>query len=206
MAKANPLDGGSNARRKLKRLPTPTASGRSGRNPKTGRGEGLEWVVKRLPDEYPADGSATPATSTSFRDVSTTMESGSAEAVASGRTPSGTNTGRAANGAAPEMWPTPCSRDHKDTGQNTNWQKIAAKGKLAGLVKMWPTPSANEDAAGRPGSKMQLMLGNHPEVRNDSDGNLLAGTLNPQFVSWLMGFPLDWCDMPDESPPGSRTE
>lgn len=32
------------------------------------------------------------------------------------------------------------------------------------------------------------------------------GSLNPQFVSWLMGYPLDWCDMPDELQPKSRTE
>jgi hypothetical protein len=53
---------------------------------------------------------------------------------------------------------------------------------------------------------MQAMLGNHPEVRNDKDGNLLPGVLNPQFVSWLMGFPIDWCDMTDESQPGSQIE
>ena len=38
---------------------------------------------------------------------------------------------------------------------------------LASMAKfeLWPTPSANEDAAGRPGSKMQKMLGNHEAVR-----------------------------------------
>ena len=50
--------------------------------------------------------------------------------------------------------------------------------------KMWPTPSANEDAAGQPGTKMQKMLGNHPEVRGEG-----IGTLNPTWVEWLMGFP-----------------
>ena len=52
--------------------------------------------------------------------------------------------------------------------------------------KMWPTPCANEDAAGRPGSKMQKMLGNHPDIR----GDLTGGTLNPFWVEWLMGFPI----------------
>jgi hypothetical protein len=52
--------------------------------------------------------------------------------------------------------------------------------------KMWPTPCANEDAAGRPGSKMQKMLGNHPDVR----GDLTGGTLNPDWTEWLMGWPI----------------
>jgi hypothetical protein len=54
--------------------------------------------------------------------------------------------------------------------------------------QMWPTPTANEDAAGMPGSKMQKMLGNHPDVRQDPNG----GTLNPMWVELLMGWPNDW--------------
>jgi hypothetical protein len=34
----------------------------------------------------------------------------------------------------------------------------------------------------------------------------LNGSLNPQWVSWLMGFPVDWCDLPDESQPECPTE
>ena len=59
-----------------------------------------------------------------------------------------------------------------------------------GKIPIWPTPTANEDAAGLPGSKMQKMLGNHPEVRQDPNG----GTLNPTWVEWLMGWPLGWTD------------
>src|SRR5215468_8722861 len=40
-------------------------------------------------------------------------------------------------------WPTPNARDHKDTGPNVGWEKVAAKSKLAGAV-MWPTPMAND--------------------------------------------------------------
>jgi hypothetical protein len=55
----------------------------------------------------------------------------------------------------------------------------------------FPTPTANEDAAGRPGSKMQKMLGNHPAVRGDCSG----GSLNPNWVEWLMGWPIGWTDL-----------
>jgi len=42
----------------------------------------------------------------------------------------------------------------------------------------------------------------------DQDANKLpnTGQLNPQFVSWLMGFPVDWCDMPDEQAEEPQTE
>jgi DNA-cytosine methyltransferase len=56
--------------------------------------------------------------------------------------------------------------------------------------EMFPTPTANEDAAGRPGGKMQKMLGNHPEVRNKGEG-----TLNADWVEWLMGYPRGWTSL-----------
>jgi len=60
-----------------------------------------------------------------------------------------------------------------------------------GKIPIWPTPTANEDACGKPTGKMQKMLGNHPEVRQDLNG----GTLNPTWVEWLMGWPLGWTDL-----------
>lgn len=54
----------------------------------------------------------------------------------------------------------------------------------------FPTPSANEDAAGTPNGKMQKMLGNDPRVRNTGDG-----VLNPEWVEWLMGFGIGYTDL-----------
>ena len=133
-----------------------------------------------------------------------------------------------------KMWPTPAARDYKDTGENTDYEKLARKSKLSGAVKskMYPTPrasevaatitmdaalnriekagykanleesvalkeqakmfltpGANEDAAGKPTGKMQRMLGNSPEVRGEG-----IGTLNPTWVEWLMGFPIGYTD------------
>jgi hypothetical protein len=62
--------------------------------------------------------------------------------------------------------------------------------------QMFPTPSANEDAAGTPKGKMQRMLGNCEEVRNTG-----TGTLNPTWVEWLMGFPSGWTDLKDSETP-----
>lgn len=57
---------------------------------------------------------------------------------------------------------------------------------------LWLTPTANEDAAGTPGGKMQPMLGNHPEVRGATPAEWSRGTLNPLWVEWLMGWPIGW--------------
>jgi len=53
-------------------------------------------------------------------------------------------------------WPTPNVRDHKDTGQQTDYQKLAEKSKLAGQV---------------------------------------GGQLNPDWVEWLMGWPIGWTSL-----------
>lgn len=90
--------------------------------------------------------------------------------------------------SAVHKWPTPCLPGNG--GSN-------GKKKLKEMLS-WPTPTANEDAAGRPGANMQKMLGNHPDIRQDPDG----GQLNPTWVEWLMGWPLLWTStepMPPET-------
>jgi hypothetical protein len=59
---------------------------------------------------------------------------------------------------AKSMWPTPTARDYKDSGENTDYQKIKEKSKLAGHA---------------------------------------GGSLNPQWVEWLMGYPAGWTDLKD---------
>lgn len=67
----------------------------------------------------------------------------------SGRKPSDPQVGLADQ----VIWPTPQERDYKDRGEQTNYQKVAKKLKLAGIV---------------------------------------GGQLNPDWVEWLMGWPLFW--------------
>ncbi len=65
------------------------------------------------------------------------------------------------------------------------------KGTGSGLsVRAWPTPQANEDAAGTPNGKMQRMLGNHPDIRSTGDG-----TLAVDFVCLMMGYPKGWVEI-----------
>ena len=89
------------------------------------------------------------------------------------------------------------------TGVVTNWElttnHAATKGSLrvAATKSLWPTPTANEDACGTPNVKMQKMLGNHPSIRGTTPQEWKAGSLNPQWVEWLMGYPSGWTDLKD---------
>ena len=86
-------------------------------------------------------------------------------------------------------WPTPRAGNPGSRPNGKGGKILAEEVEIAeGLrERNWPTPTANEDAAGRPGSKMQKMLGNHPDIRESG-----GGTLNPNWVEWLMGWPLGW--------------
>ena len=71
-------------------------------------------------------------------------------------------------------------------------------------VKLWPTSSANEDAAGTPDGNMQSMLGSHPSVCGSTSEEWSRGTLNPTWVEWLMGYPEGWTDLEDSETQSSH--
>jgi len=64
--------------------------------------------------------------------------------------------------------PTPCSRDHKDSGEKVNYKKAAKKGKLAGVMV---------------------------ESRSNKTGK--DTYLNPSFVEEMMGYPVGWTELKD---------
>jgi len=98
----------------------------------------------------------------------------------------------------PKMWPTPrsCTAmsapniQNRANDKNPNLETVVAR-------SLWPTPTANEDAAGTPNGKMQRMLGNHPGIRGTTPEEWKAGSLNPAWVEWLMGYPSGWTDLED---------
>lgn len=88
------------------------------------------------------------------------------------------------------LLPTSQARDYKGADMNQESKRFSKKAELNSYVAMLPTPSANEDAAGRPEGNMPKMLGNSPEVRNTG-----TGTLNPLWVEGLMGYPFGYTDI-----------
>ena len=98
-----------------------------------------------------------------------------------------------------EMWPTPRARDFKDGYVVPPSVKKGSRTHTLGTKvveeAMWPTPTANEDAAGRPNGKMQRMLGNDPNIRGKTLKEWEKGSLNPDWVEWLMGYDRGWTDL-----------
>ena len=108
-------------------------------------------------------------------------------------------------GIASGLLPTPrsCSAMAAENIQNRvndkfpNLESVVAR-------TIWPTPTANEDAAGTPAGKMQGMLGNHPDIRGTTQEEWSRGSLNPTWVEWLMGFPIGHTDLKPSEMPSSR--
>ena len=69
-----------------------------------------------------------------------------------------------------QQWPTPTARDHKDSGENVDWEKLAKKHKLAGAVQSWPTPTTAEaQKIPNVANYGQKCLSNHPAIRGLRD-------------------------------------
>lgn len=87
---------------------------------------------------------------------------------------------------------------------------------------LWPTPKATDADRGGRGDLLQTVRGNEspsghfktptaaPFSHGGSGGELhkqvapSGGPLNPQFVAWLMGFPIDWASLLPSETPWSR--
>jgi hypothetical protein len=139
-------------RKKTQMWPTPTATERSGINPKTGKGAGLTYAVKK------------------------------------------------------ELYPTPTSRDWRDTGnlQNTEQRKDgrirndSLPRVIANEQQIFPTPNAWDGKRG-PQTMETLRDGNHQvnlidaivhdKTKPSPKG---GGSLNPKWVAWLMGYPTEY--------------
>jgi hypothetical protein len=109
-------------------------------------------------------------------------------------------------------WPTPAARDHKDSGENVNMGKVAAKCKLAGAVAMsgppalenpsthgsrpesWSTPTVTDASAMSPEMRpSRIATGRTTEyLARQSQWNGTQGKLNPRWVETLMGLPVGW--------------
>ena len=87
-----------------------------------------------------------------------------------------------------KMWPTPNASDRFNANMKDGHD--IKRGYLRGVVAMLPTPTASDWKNMHTAN--QTMLGNHPDVANTR-----AGTLNPTWVEWLMGYPEGWTDLKD---------
>ncbi len=111
-------------------------------------------------------------------------------------------------------WPTPKARDAKGMSQRgthapgdalANMVHVCRAGQpdpanpnTTGKPQDWCTPTANLGTAGNTsrsgGRKSELLLTGQARVTTSG-----GGSLNPDWVAQLQGFPSDWCHLPDET-------
>jgi len=96
-----------------------------------------------------------------------------------------------------KMWPTPTCADSWNPSTMKSAEREWTQGNLRGIaaapVKMWPTPTAgNHKSAGRmdkwEGSGSRASIAHLPKEER-------CGQLNPNWVEWLMGWPIGWTDL-----------
>jgi hypothetical protein len=82
-----------------------------------------------------------------------------------------------------KSWPTPAARDHKDTGENVDMKKVAAKSKLAGFVAVHgpAVPASSSTDGSRQGlwQTATVSTGAHKQ----KDGSMID-KLDRQVKSW----------------------
>ena len=109
-----------------------------------------------------------------------------------------------------KMWPTPSTvqieptegrREKRKAYRESIGRKDVA-GCLAEQVatpEMWPTPTASEwKDVGPVGSKSHTHMDKRDYLcAKVKDPEQPTGSLNPQWVEWLMGYPIGWTDLKD---------
>jgi hypothetical protein len=120
--------------------------------------------------------------------------------------PSATTAARVKSGMAnlPEavqesvkMWPPPCASEARQGYQNRNNGKKGSQKSLTTVVVdqerwMWPPPSAQQQQGGVQG--LVGGSGHREKMKKAGHHEMLTGQLNPNWVEWLMGWPVGWTD------------
>ncbi len=98
----------------------------------------------------------------------------------------------------PEFYPTPSSRDWKDTpGMSTNPDGTERKrsDQLARFVYNYPTPGTTGMSNGTGNCEYTNKLYKQGQISDEERRSMRAGNggrLNPDWVEWLMGWPIGW--------------
>jgi hypothetical protein len=102
---------------------------------------------------------------------------------------------------AVKMWPTPRSQDSKH-GSCTDYELSRERGKdllhvAVERARMWPTPQAsdNRDRDNTGSGAIQRRLEKGKQIMLSRSVSDTSGALNPQWVEWLMAWPIGWTDL-----------
>ena len=105
--------------------------------------------------------------------------------------PSMRRTGETAFGLLPTMTAT---NANGRTYQYSRREKTKPVLSLAGVAKLWPTPTASQEAKNATLPVSQINRDNLAGALLRA-GEKRGGQLNPEWVEWLMGYPEGWTDL-----------
>jgi len=101
-------------------------------------------------------------------------------------------------GSSQEMWPTPTSSTGGPSKNPNNPRGEHGGNPLATAVAMWPTPRARDwKMTGDVANWAESAIGDECLRRAVGRKEATPGSLNPQWVEWLMGYPEGWTDLKD---------
>jgi len=100
--------------------------------------------------------------------------------------------------AAVKSWPTPQARDWKGpSGRSLKGEEFDLPMAMRKHLQTFPTPQASEArqgfqdrTSGKKGSQKSLST-----IVQGAPAKEAGGALNPSWVEWLMGWPVDWTDI-----------
>jgi hypothetical protein len=95
---------------------------------------------------------------------------------------------------AVKMWQTPVSDDSVER-EKGKWNS-RGEPKLSAQVKLWPTPAQRDGKGGYQGGRIRNGKISRDTldvtVQHTDNQEKTGGQLNPMWVAWLMGYPLEW--------------
>lgn len=104
-------------------------------------------------------------------------------------------------GEAVRRWPTPRANDAEKCG---DFDVTNPRNGLPAAVRLYPTPTRSMHKGSSAGAMTRLSGASRLNDRLDyrvEQGNIKTGRLNPLWVAWLMGFPIEWASFaPTETP------
>ena len=120
---------------------------------------------------------------------------------------------RGTGGNGSHLWATPNTMDYfpnRSVDSILKMQEKARKGRSRpsnlreqvqpDVMKLWPTPTTGAGLCGGTGNYQRLLELRKQGVITEKERKAMAhrnGQLNPDWVEWLMGFPIGWTSLPE---------
>jgi hypothetical protein len=100
------------------------------------------------------------------------------------------------------MWPTPDVRGFTNDGSlemlkglakdREEWSAMAYRKGRKAKERLWPTPTTPTGGGERSGDRSGTGSLNYMARSGQLTGPKITGSLNPQWVAWLMGYPTEY--------------